>query len=86
MHKILVLLSVVCLSSPAVFANETTGEKVDATAHDAKRAVKKSGHRAQEAMCAEGDAKCAGKKLKHRAQEGSDYTKDKAKEMKDQVD
>jgi hypothetical protein len=69
-----------------VYAGETVGEKAEATANDAARAVKKGAHRAEEAVCMEGDAKCLAEKAKHRAQEAGDYTKDKAKEVKNSVD
>lgn len=69
-----------------VYAAETVGEKAEAAANDAARAVKKGAHRAEEAVCAEGDAKCLAEKAKHRAQEASEYTKDKAKEAKNAVD
>lgn len=70
----------------AVHAAETVGEKAEAAANDASRAVKKGAHRAEEAVCAESDAKCLKEKAEHRAKEASDYTKDKAKEVKNSVD
>lgn len=70
----------------SVYAAETVGEKAEAAANDAARAVKKGAHRAEEAVCAESDTKCLAEKAKHRAQEASDYTKDKAKEVKNSVD
>lgn len=69
-----------------VFAAETVGEKAEAAANDAARAVKKGAHRAEEAVCAESDTQCLAEKAKHRAQEASDYTKDKTKEVKNAVD
>lgn len=80
----LALTSAVGISS--VYAAETVGEKADAAANDAARAVKKGVHRAEEAVCMENDAKCLAEKAKHRAQEAGDYTKDKAKEVKNSVD
>lgn len=85
MLKIAILSGLLVLGSTS-FADQTTGEKVDAKMNDAKRSMKKGGNRVKEAVCAEGDAKCLGKKAKHRGEEGVDYTKDKAKELKDQVD
>lgn len=70
----------------SVYAAETVGEKAEAAANDASRAVKKGAHRVEEAVCAESDTKCLAEKAKHRAQEASDYTKDKAKEVKNSVD
>lgn len=66
--------------------DQTTGEKVEAKSHDAKRKVKKSSNRAKEALCAEGDVECAAKKAGHRAEEGADYVGDKASEGADKVD
>ena len=74
------------LGAGAVYADESVGEKAEAAGHDAARAVKKSAHRAEEAACMQGDAKCLEEKAKHRAEEASDYTKDKAKELKNTVD
>jgi hypothetical protein len=68
------------------YCAETMGEKAEAVTNDAARAAKKGLHRAEEAVCAEGDLKCLSEKAKHRAEEGKDYTKDKAKELKNQVD
>jgi len=58
----------------------------ETTADDAERAIKKGAHRTEETMCAEGQAKCLAKKIKHRADEAKDYTKDKTKEMKNDMD
>lgn len=68
------------------FAEETMGEKAEATMNDAKRATKKGAHRVKEAVCAKGDVECAKQKASHRAQEAGDYVKDKAKEVKNNVD
>ena len=68
------------------YAAETVGEKVEATAHDAKRAVKKGVNRTKEALCAKGDLKCLAEKGKHRGEEGVDATKDKVNEIKNDVD
>lgn len=67
-------------------SEETLGEKASAAGNDAGRSVKKGAHRVQEAVCADSDTKCLAEKAKHRAQEGTDYTKDKAKELKNDVD
>ncbi len=74
------------VAANVVYAAETVGEKAEAAANDATRAVKKGAHRAEEAVCAESDTKCLAEKAKHRAQEASDYTKDKAREIKNSVD
>jgi hypothetical protein len=70
----------------AVYAEESIGEKAEAAANDASRAVKKGAHRAEEATCMESDTKCLEEKAKHRAKEASDYTKDKSKEIKNSID
>lgn len=69
-----------------VYAEETIGEKAEAAGNDATRSVKKGVNRAQEAVCAEGDVKCLSEKAKHRAEEGTDYSKDKANELKNTMD
>jgi hypothetical protein len=86
MKKLVLVLALFGFFGAASHAAETVGEKAAATTNDAKRAVKKGAHRAGEAMCAEGDAKCLKNKAENRVQEGSDYTKDKAKEVKNNVD
>jgi hypothetical protein len=67
-------------------AAETIAEKAQATGNDATRAVKKAAHRADEATCLQSDVKCLQEKAKHRLQEASDYTKDKASELKNEID
>jgi hypothetical protein len=67
-------------------ASETLGEKTQATAHDMKRSMKKAGHRMSESVCAKSDTKCFAEKSKHRASEAGDYTSDKAREIKNDVD
>ena len=81
-----ILSAVLALAGVRVFAEETPGEKASATANDAKRAVKKKFHRTEEAVCAKGDGQCLAEKAKHRGREGSDYAKDKAKELKNKAD
>ncbi|KYG66413.1 hypothetical protein AZI86_05020 [Bdellovibrio bacteriovorus] len=86
MKKIVIALALFGFLGAAAHAEETMGEKAGATAHDAKRAVKKGVNRTKEAFCAEGDAKCLKDKAANRVEEGVDYTKDKAKEVKNKVD
>ncbi len=81
---VLALTGIVGVST--VYADETVGEKAKATANDTGRAVKKGAHRVEEATCMQSDTKCLEEKAKHRAQEAGDYTKDKAKEIKNDVD
>lgn len=81
-----IFATMLAFSGFSLFAEESMSEKANSKAHDAKRAVKKGGHRVAEAVCAEGDVKCLEKKAKNRAEEGKDYVKDKAQETKDKVD
>ena len=67
-------------------ADESLPEKAKAAGNDAARAVKKTMHRAEEAVCTQGDVKCLEQKAKHRLEEAKDYTKDKAAEIKNDVD
>jgi hypothetical protein len=67
-------------------ADETVKEKAQAMGNDAERGTKKAVNRMEEAACTEGNVKCAAKKAEHRMEEGADYTKDKAKEIKNDVD
>jgi uncharacterized low-complexity protein len=83
---LLALAIVTAFATAKAHAEETVGEKAQATAHDMKRSVKKSAHHAQEAVCAKSDAKCLAEKAKHRANEAGEATGDKAKEIKNDVD
>jgi len=85
MKAVLTTLALIGLIGAAQ-ADETIGEKAQAAGNDAARAVKKTVHRAEEAACTEGDVKCLAEKAKHRAEEAKDYTKDKVKELKNDVD
>lgn len=88
MRQMMVLATIAFMGMTATLAHaeETMGEKAQATANDAGRAMKKGAHRTEEALCTEGDAKCAEKKVKHRASETGDYVKDKSAELKHDVD
>lgn len=85
MKALIVALALAGFAGTA-YCEETIGEKAAAAGNDAARAAKKGVHRAQEAVCAESDAQCLAEKAKHRAEEGKDYTKDKAKELKNTID
>lgn len=85
MKKIIMGLALVGVIGMA-YADETVGEKAQATGNDAARAVKKGAHRVEEAACAKSDTQCLADKAKHRAEEATDYTKDKASEIKNDVD
>jgi hypothetical protein len=77
---------VVVTAAPVAFAEETVGEKVQATANDAKRGVKKAANRVEEAVCMEGDVKCTAEKAGNRVIEAKDATVDGAKKIKNKVD
>lgn len=83
---LMVLVSLVAMSAQMAFGEETVGEKINVTANNSKRAVKKGAHRLSEALCAEGDVKCAGKKVKNSAVEAKDATVDGAKNIKNKID
>jgi hypothetical protein len=72
--------------SGALRAGETVAEKAQAASNDVSRAANKTVHRVEEAACMQSDMKCLAEKAKHRAEEAKDYTKDKAKELKNDVD
>ena len=72
------------LAAPALA--QTAGEKADAKANDAKRAVKKGANRVDEALCTGTKAECAAKKGKHRVTETKDEVVDGTKKAVDKVD
>ena len=84
--KTLIMVLALVGGMTTVHAEETMGEKAQATANDAGRAVKKGAHRAKEAVCMKSDAKCLAEKAKHRGQEAGDAVSDKASEVKNNVD
>ena len=65
---------------------QTAGEKVKDTVNDGTRAVKKTVHRAGEALCTGTKAECAKQKVVNRGTEAKDAVKDKVEELKDKVD
>lgn len=71
-------------------AEETGTEKAEATINTAKRSAKKMIHRSKEAICGKltGDNKiqCMAKEAKNRMIETKDSVKDKASEIKNNVD
>ncbi len=85
MKNILIVLAL-CGAFGTAQAEQTAGEKMNETGHDAGRAVKKGAHRAEEAVCAKSDTKCLAEKGKHRMQEGTEAIKDGAKSSKDKID
>lgn len=87
LKKLFVIALTLGVLTNVVYAEETVGEKTEATVNNAKRAVKKGAHRVEEAVvCAEGDLKCAQKKVANRTKEAAQYVKDKAKEIKNKID
>lgn len=85
MKALIIAMAILGLTG-MTYADETVKEKAQAVGQDIKRGVKKGAHRVEEAVCPDSDAECMAKKAKHRVEEGADYTKDKAKEIKNDVD
>ena len=83
MKNLILIFTILSFMTVANADDKTMSEKAKETAHDTKRAVKKGGHRVQEATCMEGDVKCTAKKAGNRVEEGTDYTKDKVNEATD---
>lgn len=85
---------VVCLAILCFFgiaqAEETMGEKTQSTTNSAKRTFNKGINRTKEAFCGKltGDSKveCLAKEAKNKVSEGADAVKDKAVEIKNNVD
>ena len=71
-------------------AEETMSEKTQATTSSAKRTLNKGVNRTKEAFCGKltGDSKveCMAKEAKNRVSEGADTVKDKAVEIKNNID
>lgn len=84
--KIILMVLAVCGLFGSAHGAETLGENANSTVNDAKRTVKKGVNRTKEAFCAKGDVQCMKAKAGHRMDEGTDYVKDKSKEVKDKVD
>lgn len=84
--KTLIMILAFAGFAATVHAEETVGEKAQATTHNAGRAMKKGAHRAKEAVCMKSDAKCLADKAKNRGEEAGDAMGDKATEMKNKVD
>jgi hypothetical protein len=84
--KIILIAAVLMGVVGVVHADESVVEKAQSAGSDAGRAVKKGTHRVQESVCMQSDAKCLAEKAKHRGEEGTDYAKDKVKEIKNDID
>ena len=88
MKTLILTLSLMGVSgvSSMAFADESMGEKAEVKAKDAKRSMKKTGHRVEEKACLKDDAACLKDKAKHRTEEAKDASKDKASEIKNDID
>ena len=84
MKILITILSLTYLINSA-FAAETLEEKASAKASDVKREAKSQIHRAEEVICEKTDKVCMDKKAKNRAEEIKDYSKYKAKEIKNTI-
>ncbi len=85
MKRTLMILALVGFCG-AIHAEETVGEKTEATMHNTKRSMKKGMHRVEGKMCMKGDLECLKQKAANRGEETGEYIKDKSKEMKNKVD
>lgn len=65
---------------------ETLGEKAQAVKNDAVRGSTEAVNRVQEATCASSDAECLAKQAQNRINEAAAAVKDKATELKNEVD
>ncbi|MDP2269203.1 MAG: hypothetical protein Q8K32_00650 [Archangium sp.] len=79
------LISLFAFGALPAFA-QSAEEKAKDTVNDGSRKVKKSAHRAGEALCTGTKAECAKKKAENRGEEAKDAAKDKAEELKDKAD
>ncbi len=66
-------------------AEETTGEKIETSANNAKRSIKRKAHEIEESLCKKGTAKCLGKQTQNRATELKDATVDGFKDLKNKA-
>jgi len=80
------LLSLCVLTSaPLVARADDVKDDVKKDSHDAKRSVKKAGHRINEAACTGSKAECEARKGKHRVEETGDKAGDKMSEGSDKL-
>lgn len=80
------LFAAVALVSGTAFADETYPEKAKEAGNEVKRQGRKTGNRAEEALCTGSKADCDKKKAKNRVNETKDKVSDEADELKDKVD
>jgi hypothetical protein len=67
--SILCIVASATLWTSSAVAEETVSEKIEVTAKDAKRGMKKGMHRTTEAVCMQSDAQCRANKRKHKMNE-----------------
>ncbi len=79
-------LIIVSLMFSSVNAVETEKESRDAVKNDVNRETDKTVNRIKEAVCMESDTECLKQKMEHRIKETEDTVKDKATEIKKNVD
>jgi hypothetical protein len=85
LSKMLALV-VVSLMFNSAYAVETSQESQEAVKNDVKRDTNKTINRIKEAVCMESDTECLKQKMEHRLEETKDAVKDKATEIKKNVD
>jgi anti-sigma28 factor (negative regulator of flagellin synthesis) len=84
--KFLLMIAMLMGLGGVAHSDESVGEKIQSSGNDAGRAVKKGAHRVEESACMQSDTECLAKKAKNRGEEGVDSTKDKVKEIKNDID
>jgi hypothetical protein len=85
LSKVLALV-VLSLMFTSAFAVETEQERQEAIKNDVKRETDKTVNRVKEAVCMESDTECLKQKMQHRMEETKGAVKDKASEIKKNVD
>lgn len=85
-----ILLAGILMCSTAVFAEESTAEKVNTELNKAGSKMNKAGRDASEKWCdstkGKSDPSCVGKKVKNAVKNTGDKIHDKGTEVKDKVD
>lgn len=82
------VVGVCTFSSSSVFAETTTGEKIQEGAEDAGKNTKQAFRGAKDKACemVNGKLECAGKKALNKARNAKDEVKDKADDVQKKVD
>lgn len=85
-----ILLAGILMCSTAVFAEETTAEKVNTELNKAGSKINKAGRDASEKWCdstkGKSDPSCISKKVKNAVKNTGDKIQDKGTEVKNKVD